>query len=252
MIIPSVCGKQKKSGKKAMPEIRVAIHQPNFFPWLGYFYKIAKSDVFVFLDGVNYPKSGNSMSCFCNRTKVMNEDGPGYFSHAVERESGPQPIKTVVISQSVVLEEKLNALLTLYKNAPFFDEIVGLLKDIYGFSCSYISDFNINGIVKICDFLNIDTKFYRQSNFNLKTSSSELLRDLVYATNGNCYLAGSGGSKKYLNVNLFKEGGIKVNFISYPDFPHKHFNLNLPQERLSIIDVLMNCGKTNTADVLKK
>jgi hypothetical protein len=69
-----------------------AIHQPNFFPWLGYFDKINRADVFVFLDQVAYPKSGSSMGSWCNRVKINIAGVASWISCPVVREHGPQSI----------------------------------------------------------------------------------------------------------------------------------------------------------------
>ena len=72
-----------------MTAVRVcAIHQPNFFPWLGYFEKIKRADVFVFLDHVHYPKSGNSMGSWTNRVKINISAHAKWISCPVVREHG--------------------------------------------------------------------------------------------------------------------------------------------------------------------
>ncbi len=66
-----------------------AIHQPNFFPWLGYFDKISRADVFVFLDVVDYPKSGSSMSSWVNRVMLKVGSQKTWVRCPVVREFGP-------------------------------------------------------------------------------------------------------------------------------------------------------------------
>ena len=53
----------------------VSIHQPNFIPWIGYFYKILKSDVFVILDNVQFTKNG-----LTNRNQIKTPEGPGWLT----------------------------------------------------------------------------------------------------------------------------------------------------------------------------
>ncbi len=83
-----------------------AIHQPNFFPWLGYFDKINRADVFVFLDDVAYPKSGSGMGSWCNRVKLSIQNQSKWVSCPVKRETGQQIIKNVVMAEGKIWREK--------------------------------------------------------------------------------------------------------------------------------------------------
>ena len=70
--------------------VTCAIHQPNFLPWLGYFYKIQHSDVFVFLDSV--PLSTGGASAITHRTRVLLGNQPGYLSLPIKK-TGAKQIK---------------------------------------------------------------------------------------------------------------------------------------------------------------
>ena len=74
--------------------MRVAIHQPHYLPWLGYFAKWAAADRFIFLDTVQYEKNG-----WQNRNRVKTPDGPRWLTVPVHARLGT-PIREVTIDRS--------------------------------------------------------------------------------------------------------------------------------------------------------
>ena len=68
-----------------MDNLIVGIHQPNFMPWLGYFYKIMQSDIFIFLDDVQFQKTGAS---YTNRVSLNINSESKYFTVPIKRPSG--------------------------------------------------------------------------------------------------------------------------------------------------------------------
>ena len=69
----------------------VAIHQPNYLPWLGYFYKMVKADIFVLLDNVQYEKNG-----YTNRCQIKTPQGPFWLTLPIKRKF-PQMINEAEI-----------------------------------------------------------------------------------------------------------------------------------------------------------
>jgi len=106
----------------------VAIHQPNFLPWAGYFYKIAKSDIFVLLDNVQYSKNG-----FINRNKIKMPSGSDSWLTIPVKSSGlSELIKDVKISHNIDWRRKhLQTLEMSYKRAEFFNQLYEDIKNIY-------------------------------------------------------------------------------------------------------------------------
>jgi len=205
-----------------------AIHQPNFFPWLPYFDKIAMADIFIFLDVVAYPKSGNSMGSWCNRVKISMHEQDIWFSCPVIRESGPQLIKHVKINNRLLNVEKiLKTLKSAYgkkENYKKLNEIVS--NSFLNSNWDLLADFNIYLIKKISELLGLKTTFIRQSDLNLSyLTSNEMLIDLCSQVKANEYLCGLG-AKNYMMDKIFQQNGINVKYQNL-DFKYKNYNLSI-------------------------
>lgn len=215
----------------------VAIHQPNFLPWMGYFYKIYKSDIFVFLDNVQFTKNG-----YQNRVKIKTSQGELWLTVPVRHKFGQLTSEVKFNTLENWREKHLKTLEMSYKRTPFFSILFDLLQKIY-FKKDWInlSELNIALIEEVCLYLGITTRFVLASSLNVSGSSTNLLIDIVRNVGGNIYLSGRGGLK-YQDEEKFSEHQIEL---VYTDFRHPVY----PQlwgdfiEGLSIIDLIFNCGK---------
>ena len=99
-----------------------AIHQPNFFPWLGYFNKIARADVFIVLDNVQHTKTGSNWS---NRVKLFISAEPRWVTAPISRPAhGTIALNQVEWANLPWREKLLKTLATNYQVAPFYDEAI--------------------------------------------------------------------------------------------------------------------------------
>ncbi len=228
----------------------VAIHQPNFFPWLGYFDKILRSDTFVFLDNVLYPKSGSGMGTWSNRVKLLIQGQAMWLGCSVVREHGEQLIKDVRINTQVDWKGKFCKTLKYnYSKALFYKETMKWLEPLVMNENELLVDYNILAIQHICSLLGLKKSFVRQSELNSIYSSTDLLIEITQVVGGSTYLCG-GGAQGYQDDELFAIKGIGLlyqNFvpIAYPQLRAKEFVAGL-----SIIDAFMNSGIDGTRNIL--
>jgi hypothetical protein len=218
-----------------------AIHQPNFFPWLGYFDKIKRADVFVFLDQVHYPKSGNSMGSWCNRV-MFNVGGKAtWISCPVLREHGIQLIDTVKIDDKRPWRDNFRKMLKMnYKDTRNFQSTAALMDHLLNFESDRLSDFNINTIQAISKYLGYETQFVRQSALpKMKETSTEILVALTQAVGAEAYLCG-GGSSGYQDDAAFAKAGLQLIYQDFEAIPYGKPDRFIPG--LSAIDWLMHEG----------
>jgi len=226
-----------------------AIHQPNFFPWLGYFNKIYRADIFVILDEVAYPKNGRTMKGWGKRVSIIAGGEPCWASAPLVYEHCIQIIKDVKIKTSEPWQEKLIKTLTInYKKSKHFSEVFEIISKLINYPSDSISKFNTNCILELCNHLELKCKFIPQSTLQTEFASTELLIEITKKVGANTYLCG-GGASGYQQDELFQKEGINLVYqnFEHPIYPQlsKEF-----QPGMSIIDVLFNCGIDGTRDLI--
>ena len=224
----------------------VAIHQPNFFPWLGYFDKIIKSDIFVFLDNVQYTKGS-----WINRVKIINQGQPTWITCPASFNLG-QSIKDVKITDKEWFSNKLIRTINFnYSRAPFYTNVSSIIFEMIRHDELNLSEYNIRIIQNLCDLLKIKTDFKLQSDIKTEKSSTDLLIEIIKSVSGDAYLCG-GGATDYQEDEKFAKSGIELIYQNYNHPVYEQFNVVSFVPGLSIIDALMNCGIEGTKDLLYK
>lgn len=215
-----------------------AIHQPNFFPWLGYFDKIRRADVFVFLDDVAYPKSGSGTGSWVNRVRIAINNAPAWITCPIRREHGVQVIRNVYIDDSQPWRKKLLRTLEInYRKARNYTRVMPLLESLVLFETDNLCQFNLHAVTSICRLLGIECEFRLQSECGVASAATQLLIDLTRKAGADTYLCG-GGASGYQRDELFPENGLRV---VYQDFaPEPYGDPARFHPGLSVIDYLLH------------
>ena len=225
----------------------VAIHQPNFFPWLGFFDKLVRCDAFVLLDHVQFPKKGGT---WINRVRVIVAGGPAYITVPVIRSHhGVLPINEIEINDQAPWRRKmLGTLRASYARAPGFDEAFPLVERLIENPSSRLAAYNEAAITELVERLGIEAEIFRSSELEPQGQATDLLVDLVRKVGGDAYLAG-GGAGGYQEDEKFAAAGLELVEQAYepPAYPQQ---TDEPAAGLSIIDALMSCGLAGTASLL--
>lgn len=231
-------------------KVVAAIHQPNFFPWLGFFDKIVRSDVFVILDHVsNNPRS----SIWTKRVQILCNQVPFWLTVPLKRPKGTEflsPINQMVVNNELNYKDKhLKTIQLNYGKLPYYSEVSHLLDEFYNHESDFIAERNLSFITKVCELLEIKRTFIISSELNCQAASNELLVEICEKVNADAYIYGRGASNYQENEFFEKQGvtPIAQNFVhpTYQQLNSKEFISGL-----SIVDVLMNSGIEGTKKLL--
>lgn len=229
---------------------KVAIHQPNYIPWIGYFAKMEQSDYFVYLDIVQYPR-GKSVAA---RNLIKTPNGPAYLTIPVKTpagKSGKALYTEIQFADSKWKEKHKKTIELNYKKTPHFNEVFELFRIEMDRTASF-TDLNINLIETFADYMDIPTRRFRLSSI-LKDfgQKSDLIIDICEQLNARVYLSGDGGGKDYNDEALLKENGI---MLEYLNFKHPQYNQLWGEfvPNLSILDLLFNHGKESRDIILSE
>jgi hypothetical protein len=217
--------------------MKVAIMQPYFFPYIGYFQLIAAVDKFVIYDDVNFINRG-----WINRNNILINGKAALINVPLVGASQNKLIKDI----ELVADQKwrITLLRTIehnYKKAPLFYQVYDILQRVINIEAFSISDFNFKCIKAVCEYMEITTDIVPSSEIYLNSDLKGQYRimDICMKENSDDYINPIGGIELY-DRKLFYDNKIKLSFIksseiSYPQFKHD-FTANL-----SILDTLMFC-----------
>jgi len=223
---------------------KLAILQPSYIPWIGYFEQIINVDIFIFYDDVQYTKND-----WRNRNKIKTHAGSSWLSIPVNA-SNTQMINKVLVDDTKHWRIKhLKSLQQFYSKSEYFDEVYELVEKNLNSKVASISSLSINIIKDITKYLQIDTKFYASSDLAIDGNKNTRLINICKHFNASQYYSGSA-AKNYIDEELFFSNDIKLIFQEYkhPSYKQLHGDF-LPY--LSIIDLLFNHGK-NSVKIIKK
>lgn len=215
----------------------LASHQPNFFPYMGYFYKIAKSDIFIFSDDVKFSNTKNGD--MHNYNYIKGPHGKQKITLPVSYKSGAL-VKEVIVSydDKKQIRSIVKTIEQYYGKTPYFSLVYPDIKMIFDVSFCGLADYNIYSIWLLCERFGITTKFIRSPGFASKKCSRiiEMCRHFEADT----YLCGSGAAA-YINEDEFISAGINLVLSDYkpPIYPQRYGEF-IPN--LSVLDWIFNKG----------
>jgi hypothetical protein len=227
----------------------VAIHQPNFMPWLGYFDRMLQSDLFVLLDHVQFERRN-----YQNRALIRCEDEARWLTVPVVQLSQKERIIEKRVDNPADTDAERwwgpNHFLTLryaYRKAPFFDLYAPRVRAILETRWEKLVDLNIATLEFLREALGITTPMVRSSELAAEGQRSGLLLDVCRRVGASAFLGGMGGSRDYLDLAAFRETGMGVLWqqFSHPQYPQCG---SAPFTKgLSALDLLFNCGPRSGA-----
>ncbi|MAF43247.1 MAG: hypothetical protein CMI54_03630 [Parcubacteria group bacterium] len=224
----------------------VVAHQPEYLPWLGFFDKLIKCDLFVVLDNVQFQKG------FINRNRVKTPDGEQWLTVPIVHKFHRSPIYQVKIHNNKKWKkDNWFTILHNYSRAPYFKDYAKFFEKTFTSSWETLLDLDIHLINYLMSELNIKIPIRLASSLNPEGKGTELLIDICKKVGADTYLSGEGG-KLYMDLNRFKDEGIKVIFqdFKHPEYPQQFSKTGfLP--RMSIIDLLFNCGREKSVNIIR-
>jgi WbqC-like protein family len=219
--------------------MKVSINQPAFFPWLGYYHRIAISDLHIVLDDVQFEKNS-----YVNRNKIKTQGDPLWLTVPLltSGKFGNLAINKVEISQISNWKKKtIESVRQFYRKAPYFKDFFPYLEDVFlNYEWVYLNDLIKHLNKYFLDSLEINTPLINSSDIQVEGVKSELVLNLCKKVNCTTYISGPFG-KNYLDKESFDSFGINICYHEYihPQYPQLYSGFT---PNLSIVDLLMNCG----------
>lgn len=248
--------------------MKLAIMQPYFFPYLGYFQAIEAVDKYIIYSDLNYIYQG-----WVDRNRLIDKSGQVFYIRPqLENASVSKLISEIELSKKPFWKNKLIKTLTFsYAGAKHHKETLGLITDILQGTEEKLCEFNFNSTKNICSYLGIKTKLvhettkYKDLEAQLRSPDAiqnhfpeyinndieiKVIRALKMceAEDAKTFVNAIGGRELY-SKEIFEQNKINLRFLETKSYDYKQFNESFTPH-LSIIDVLMHNGKDRTRELI--
>jgi len=217
--------------------MKVAIHQPNYLPYLGFFHKLSLADTFVIMDDTQYDKK------FTNRNKIKVPGNWIWLTVPINKKHKFVANKIVEINNEENWQsdhfEKINR---SYSNSEFFKKnYKTFFEKIYSKKWDHLFTLNYELIIQLIDWLDIKIEVIKESELNINGNSTERLVNISKKIGAETYVSGIGG-KEYMNEKMFETNNIKIEYQNFKCPIYKQVFNSEFIPNLSIIDLLFNIG----------
>jgi hypothetical protein len=226
----------------------LAVLQPGYLPWLGFFDQLQRSDIFILYDDVQYDKNG-----WRNRNRVKSTAGePHWLTVPVHvRSLGQRLLETEIDNQLPWARKHLGTIRQFYAKAPYLNRYLPELEELLaGRRWEGLVDLDEAVICLLCGWLGLERKMVRSSTLIVPGERSERLLNLCLHFGAKRYLSGNA-AQSYLDVEAFTRQGIEVVWQNYqhPVYRQQH-GAFVPF--LSAIDLVLNCGENSAAVIVQE
>lgn len=216
----------------------LASHQPDFFPWMGYFYKMFKSDIFVFSDNVLFSKTGRH-----NYNDILTVNGRHRFTIPIHYHlKNLNELK--LASDEKTVNKMIKTLWMEYKKADHFDEAFPVIEELlcYSTQANSLADFNRVCIMKFADAFKLtgSREFHISSQLDLKEKRDERCIEMCKMFDADTYFSGVGAKDYHIEAK-YAANGVRLIYSDYQPIQYKQTQKEFV-ENLSVIDYTMNCG----------
>jgi hypothetical protein len=220
----------------------VAVLQPGYLPWLGFFDQLRRADVFVYYDDVQYDTHG-----WRNRNRIKTQAGPQWLTVPV-RHSGlglPRILDVEIDGRSAWARKHVSSLRQAYARAPHTAAFLPQLEEVLHRRWERLVDLDIAATGLILDWLGLARRIERSSALGIGGSQSERLVNICRSLDASSYYSGAA-ARTYLDTSLFERHGIHVGWQDFlhPVYAQQHGPF-VPY--LSAVDLVFNCGHESPA-----
>lgn len=216
----------------------VAIMQPTFLPWLGYFHMIKQSDVFVFLDDVQVTKRS-----WQTRNRLKSSSGEYFVTVPIKKGNSRSLIKDCEVAIDSSWKDNLFKSIDFsYSKSEKYNDNKDFILSLFSQEFKFLSELNCFIIESISRNLGIQTEFIKSSELNSTGKRDDYLSSICLELEGKTYLSAQG-SREYIESgeNFFTKKGIDV---VYNNYNHPVYNQQYGSfiSHLSVIDAIFNIG----------